>query len=81
MQTGDHVVAVAERLACYCDADWGGAGGDEPGAGGGMRWEGGVGWMGCGGRGGGRIRGGDGRHCWDGMVDWWDGVEDRRIET
>lgn len=58
IQTRNHAVAVGERLTRYGDADGGGAGGDEPGAGGGVGWEGGVGWVSGGGGGS-----GCGGHC------------------
>ena len=54
VQTGNDIVAVGERLARDGDAEGGGAGGDEPGAGSGVGWEGGVGRMSAGGGGGGR---------------------------
>lgn len=52
MQTCDHVVAMGEGLARDGDADGGGAGGDEPGAGDGVGGESGVWWAGVGGVGG-----------------------------
>lgn len=59
IQTCNHVVVVGERLAGYGDADGGGAGGDEPGAGGSVGWES-RGWRVV------RICGGAGRgsHFW-----------------
>ena len=57
IQARDQVVAVGERLAGDGDAERGGAGGDEPGAGGGMWGKGEVGLV-NGAVGGGDVGGG-----------------------
>lgn len=45
IQARYYIVTVGERLAGDGDAEWGGAGGDEPGAGGGMWGKAQEGWV------------------------------------